>query len=54
MYYVYVLRSLKDGKLYIGSTSDLKRRCKEHYFKTNPGKQTLKLMLRKYFNKDKE
>ena len=87
MYYVYVLRSLKDGKLYIGSTSDLKQRCKqhyngevvstkgrrplklifyeafsekedairrEHYFKTNSGKRTLKLMLRKYFNKDKE
>ena len=30
MYYVYVLRSLKDKKLYIGSTEDLKRRYKEH------------------------
>jgi putative endonuclease len=82
MFYTYILRSLKDNKLYIGSTSNLKRRYKEHingksfatkgrlpinlifyeafinqkdairrekYFKTNPGKRTLKLMLRNYF-----
>lgn len=30
MYYVYVLKSKKDGKCYIGSTNDLKRRFKEH------------------------
>ena len=30
MYYAYVLLSEKDGKLYIGFTSDLKRRLKEH------------------------
>ncbi len=30
MYYVYVLRSEKDNNLYIGSTSDLKRRLREH------------------------
>ncbi len=30
MYYVYILKSLKDKKLYIGSTSDLKRRLSEH------------------------
>ena len=30
MNYVYVLRSLKDGKSYIGSTTDLRRRIKEH------------------------
>ena len=29
MYYVYVLRSLKDHKFYIGFTSDLRRRIKE-------------------------
>lgn len=28
--YVYVLRSLKDSKLYIGSTNDIDRRIKEH------------------------
>ena len=30
MYYVYILKSLKDEKLYIGSTDDLKRRLSEH------------------------
>jgi len=30
MYYVYVLKSIKDDKLYIGYTTDLKRRLKEH------------------------
>lgn len=29
-YCVYVLRSLKDGKLYIGRTNNLKRRLREH------------------------
>jgi len=30
MHYVYVLQSEKDGKWYIGSTGDLKRRVKQH------------------------
>ncbi len=30
MYYVYVLKSLKDNGYYIGSTKDLDRRLKEH------------------------
>lgn len=30
MYYAYVLYSYKDKKLYIGFTSDLKRRINEH------------------------
>ena len=30
MYTVYVLKSLKDGKQYTGSTEDLERRLKEH------------------------
>lgn len=30
MYYVYILLSLKDGKLYIGSTPDLKARKTKH------------------------
>lgn len=29
-HYLYVLLSLKDNKLYIGSTNDLKRRIQEH------------------------
>ncbi len=35
MYYVYVLRSGKDGKFYIGWTSDLKRRMREHHSGNN-------------------
>ncbi len=30
LYYTYVLYSLKDGKLYIGSTSDILRRISDH------------------------
>ena len=30
MYYFYILRSLKNGKLYLGSTPDLKTRVKSH------------------------
>lgn len=30
MFYVYVLQSMKDGALYIGFSSDLKRRIAQH------------------------
>ena len=30
MYYVYILHSEKDGKLYVGSTPDLKTRIEKH------------------------
>lgn len=30
MWYVYILRSVKDGKHYVGSSDDLKRRLREH------------------------
>jgi putative endonuclease len=30
MFYVYVLKSLKDGNLYVGSTNNLERRLNEH------------------------
>jgi putative endonuclease len=30
MYYVYVLRSLKDGNFYTGLTNNLRRRLAEH------------------------
>lgn len=30
MFYVYVIKSKKDGCFYIGSTNDLRRRAKEH------------------------
>ncbi len=32
MYYVYILKSDKNGKLYKGFTNDLKRRVQEHKF----------------------
>lgn len=30
MFYVYILKSLKDGKFYIGFSADLRRRLQEH------------------------
>ena len=30
MYYVYIIKNFKDGRLYKGMTNDLKRRVKEH------------------------
>jgi len=33
MYYVYLIKNLKTGKTYIGSTNDLKRRIQEHHNK---------------------
>lgn len=30
MFYVYIIKSKKDGKCYIGSTNDLKQRMVEH------------------------
>lgn len=35
MFYVYVLESINDDHWYIGKTSDLKRRLKEHNQKLN-------------------
>lgn len=32
MHFVYVLRSLKSGRIYIGQTNDLMRRLAEHNF----------------------
>lgn len=47
MHYVYVLRSDKDGDLYIGRTNDLRRRFLEHQegkvFSTK-GRRPLKLV----------
>lgn len=30
MYYVYVLKSRKDGRFYVGCTADLRKRVAEH------------------------
>ena len=35
MFYVYVLKSEKDGNLYTGYTNDLKRRVEEHNYGQN-------------------
>ncbi len=37
MWYVYVLKSLKDGRLYTGATSDLRKRLDEHNRGQEPG-----------------
>lgn len=35
MFYVYILKSIKDGKLYVGYTDNLKRRIFEHNNKSS-------------------
>ena len=35
MFYVYVLKSKKDGSIYVGCTNDLKRRFEEHNLAKN-------------------
>jgi len=47
MYYVYILISKKDGKLYIGYTPDLKARIKKHnsgYALATKNRRPLKLI----------
>jgi len=34
MYYVYILKSLKDKSLYVGSTKDLRKRLEKHNSKS--------------------
>ena len=36
MFYVYILRSLKDRNFYIGRTNDVQRRLREHNSGQNP------------------
>ena len=52
MVYTYVLRSEKDNKLYIGMTSDLKRRFTEHKtgkVKSTKNRRPLKLIFYEAF-----
>ena len=37
MFYIYILQSQQDAKLYVGYTNDIRRRLKEH----NSGKVTI-------------
>ena len=46
MFYVYVLKSIKDGKLYVGKTNDLKSRFHLHQAgRVNATKNRLPLQL---------
>jgi putative endonuclease len=56
MYYVYILHSKKDGKLYIGSTPDLKKRIEKHnngYVLSTKNRRPLSLIYyESYINED--
>jgi putative endonuclease len=57
MYYVYVLQSLKDGKLYTGYTDDLVRRLKEHnggYSKSTKSRRPFKLVYSEKYQTAKQ
>jgi putative endonuclease len=41
MWYVYVLRSMKDGRLYAGTVSDLRKRLDEHNRGKEPGTKNM-------------
>lgn len=57
MYYTYILHSEKDNKLYIGFTSDLKQRYKQHcagkVFATK-GRLPLKLIFYESFTEKED
>ncbi len=56
-YYIYILKSLKDKKLYVGKTKDLKNRLKKHIngeVKSTKGRLPIKLIYYEaYTNKEK-
>ena len=52
MYYVYILKSLKDGKLHTGYSADLKNRFREHsegLVKSTKNRRPLKLIYYQAF-----
>ncbi len=56
-YYVYVLQSLKDLKLYIGYTTDIKRRITEHSLgsvSSTKYRRPLRLIHYEYFIDEKD
>ena len=57
MWFVYILKSLKDKNLYVGSTNDIERRLAEHNSgKVDSTKHRVPLILEAYIavkNKDK-
>lgn len=56
MHYLYILHSLKDNNFYTGTTSDLKRRIKEHNagknFSTAPRRPFKLIYYEAYLLKD--
>jgi putative endonuclease len=57
MFYVYVLKSTKDERLYIGQTNDLRRRLSEHNLgKVRSTKARTPFQLRYYeaFHKEED
>jgi len=57
MYYTYILYSLKDNKFYIGFTTDLRKRVKEHQKKkvfATKGRTPLKLIFYEAFLNKKD
>jgi len=47
MYYIYVLKSLKDNRLYVGHTNNLVKRFKDHnngFVESTKNKKPLKLI----------
>ncbi len=49
MFYVYVLKSEKDDKLYFGSTNDLRRRLSDHNSGKVPSTKSRRPFILKYY-----
>ena len=47
-YYVYVLKSLEDGKGYTGITNDLERRMKDHNYGRNSSTKSRRPLILQY------
>ena len=57
IYYVYILKSEKDGKYYIGSTSDLEKRLTYHNSglqRSTKSRIPFTLVYSEFFNNKKE
>jgi putative endonuclease len=57
MFYVYLLKSLKDNNYYIGQTNNIERRLKEHNNgknKSTKNRRPLKLIGYEMFNNQNE
>ncbi len=57
MFYTYVLKSQKDGKYYIGSTSDIEKRLQFHnegFNVSTKNRRPLDLVFKKEFKDKKE